>query len=242
MKRILKNDWEHHKKDPDIRPFYHMRTELYVAEETVFRMNKIVLPKPLQRKVIKAAHSMGHFGITKTKKMLRERYWFESMNRMIEELLNQCFECRVTTKEHRSEPVKTTEIPNKPWEVISTDFGGPYPDGHYNLVMVDKRTRYPAVETTYSTAFKPTKEALIKMFAENGTPRIIESDNGPPFNSEDFRQFAEEEGFKHKKVTPDHPRANGEAESFMKMLNKTEQITHLQKQNRKIAINDMLRG
>ena len=74
------------------------------------------------------------------------------------------------------------------------------------------------------------------------SPRRLESDNGPPFNSKEFTEFAKKEGFCHHKVTPDHARANGEAESFMKLLNKTEQIAHLQKQNRNITIQEMLTG
>ena len=71
----------------------------------------------------------------------------------------------------------------------------------------------------------------------------IESDNGPPFNSTEFSEFAMQEGFQHHKVTPLHPRANGEAERFMRMLNKTEQIASLQGKNRferQNAIQDML--
>jgi hypothetical protein len=41
-------------------------------------------------------------------------------------------------------------------------------------------------------------------------------------------EFAENEGFKHHRVTPLHPRANGEAEKFMP-LNKTDQIAHMKK-------------
>ena len=66
------------------------------------------------------------------------------------------------------------------------------------------------------------------MFATHGTPRELESDNGPPFNSKEFAAFAQEEGFHHHRVTPGHARANGEAESFMKLLNKTEKIAHFQ--------------
>jgi hypothetical protein len=85
---------------------------------------------------------MGHLGMTKTKQMLREKYWFSTMNYMVEEMIKQCFECQVTTKQQRQEePLKMTEIPENPWEVVSVDFGGPYPDGHYNLVVIDKRTR-----------------------------------------------------------------------------------------------------
>ena len=239
---ILKGDWDKHKKDPDIEPFYLIREELSIAEGMLFRLDKIVIPQSLQRKTVKAAHSLGHLGITKTKQMLRAKYWFPKMNQLTEDILAQCFECRVTTKDHRQEPPKMTTIPAEPWEVISVDFGGPFPDGHYNLVAVDKRTRYPVVETTYSTAFEPTKGALKNMFATYGTPRSLESDNGPPFNSQQFSEFAREEGFHHKKVTPDHPRANGEAESFMKLLNKTEQIARLQNKTSKTAIQEMLTG
>jgi hypothetical protein len=71
-------------------------------------------------------------------------------------------------------------------------------------------------------------QKLKNTFATHGTPRRIESDGGPPFNSKEFSTFADEEGFYHHRVTPDHARANGEAESFMKMVNKTEQIARLQ--------------
>ena len=75
-------------------------------------------------------------------------------------MVGQYYECQVTTKQHDREPLKMTEIPNKPWQTVSVDFVGPYPDGHYNLVVIDKRTRYPEVETTYSTAVKPMTEKL----------------------------------------------------------------------------------
>ena len=55
-------------------------------------------------------------------------------------------------------------------------------------------------------------------------------------------RFAEEEGFHHHKITPGHPRANGNAESFMKILNKTEQIAHSQNLDRETAVQEMLTG
>ena len=137
---------------------------------------------------------------------------------MVEQIVGQCFECQVTKKQHRSEPVKMKPIPEKPWEIVAVDFGGPYPDGHYNLVAVDKRTRYPEVETTHSTAVKPTTNKLKKMFTTHGTPKQLDSDNGPPFGSEEFAKFAKEEGFHHHHITPEHPRAIVEVQSFMKIL------------------------
>ena len=70
QERIQKGDWNAYKKDPDIEPCFMIREELFRAE----RLDKIVIPSSLQRKVIKAAHSMGHLGITKTEQLLRNKY------------------------------------------------------------------------------------------------------------------------------------------------------------------------
>ena len=74
--RILTGDWEHHKKDPDIAPFYSLQNALYAVDGLLFRMNQIIILRSLQRQVIKAAHHLGHLGTTKTKQMIRGKYWF----------------------------------------------------------------------------------------------------------------------------------------------------------------------
>ena len=164
------------------------------------------------------------------------------MNKLVEQLVRQSYECQVTTNHHRNEPLKITDIPEKLWQVVSVDFGGPYSDGHYNLVIVDKRTRYPEVEVVYSTAAKPTKEKLKKVFATYGAPEQLETDNGPPFNSKELAGFALEEGFKHHRITPLHPRANGETENFVKLSNKTEQSARLENKSMTMAIQELLTG
>lgn len=59
----------------------------------------------------------------------------------------------VKSQQKSNEPVKMTKIPEKPWQVVSVD----YPDGHYNLVITDKKTRYPEVDLVHSAAEKETK-------------------------------------------------------------------------------------
>ncbi|KAK3748859.1 hypothetical protein QZH41_012061, partial [Actinostola sp. cb2023] len=59
-----------------------------------------------------------------------------------------------------------------------------------------------------------------KIFSEYGIPEKLRSDNGPPFNGNEFREFANYLGFLHRTITPYWPRANGEAERFMRTIKK----------------------
>ena len=154
--------WEHYKRDQDIVPFYPVKAELYEANGILMRMDKIILPDKLKLKSVKAAHKLGHLGITKTKQLLRQKYWFPELSSLVEETIGRCYECQVVTDSRVKEPTKIVQMPSEVWGEVSADFGGPYPDCHYNLVLIDKCSRYPAVEVVHSTSFKATRRAMKK--------------------------------------------------------------------------------
>ena len=62
------------------------------------------------------------------------------------------------------------------------------------------------------------KPVLDNLFSTFGAPETYKTDNWSPFQSHRFMDFAKKWGFKHRRVTPEWPRANGKAESFMKKL------------------------
>ncbi|CAC5422301.1 unnamed protein product [Mytilus coruscus] len=122
----------------------------------------------------------------------------------------------VTSKEHIQEPIKPTKILETAWHTLAADYRGPYPDGHYNLAVIDKRMRYPVVEQTKTTTTRATIGKLRNIFSTHEIPERLETDNGPSFSSNEFSNFATEMGFDHHKITPEHPRANGETEKVTK--------------------------
>ena len=75
------------------------------------------------------------------------------------------------------------------------------------------------------TSFGATRRKLKKICSTYGVPEIFPTDNRPPFNSRMFAVFAQESGFKHKQVTPLHPKVQGQVEGFNKMVNKAITIT-----------------
>ena len=90
----------------------------------------------------------------------------------------------------------------------------------YLLVVIDDYSRYPIVEVVNSTSATCVMPKLDRMFSMFDIPEVVKSDNGPPFNSEQFKQFSEYLGFRHRRITPYWPRANGEVERFMRTLKK----------------------
>ena len=114
---------------------------------------------------------------------------------------------------------------------MSVDFGGPYPSGDYLLAVVDDYSRFPEIEVVSSTSARSTIPKLDAIFARHGVPRVVKTDNGPPFNSKDFTQFASYLGFKHCKVTPLWPQANGGVERMMRTIKKTIQTAHVENKN-----------
>ena len=115
-----------------------------------------------------------------------------------------------------------TPLSSAPWKEIAVDFTGPYAPGEYLLVVVDKYSRYPEVEIVTSTSSKATIPKLDAIFARQGFPDVVETDNGPPFQGYEFARFSAFLGFTHRIVTPLHvwPRTNSKVEHLNRTLGK----------------------
>ena len=113
-----------------------------------------------------------------------------------------------------------SELPTAPWENIAVDYHGPLASGDYLLVVIDEYSRFPFVEISKSTSAKSTIPKLDKIFSITGIPSVLKSDNGAPFNSEEFRKFVGHLGISTRHITPEYPQANGLVENFNKMLDK----------------------
>lgn len=92
-----------------------------------------------------------------------------------------------------------SELPHHPWEKIAIDFFGPLQSGHHLLVTVDENSCFPLVEDLSSTTHEKVIQKLDDIFATSGVPTILKSDNGPPFNSEELKDFLNHLNIKHQK-------------------------------------------
>ena len=144
----------------------------------VLRDNRIIVPSKLRDQAVELTQVV-HQGIVKTKHLIREKVWFPGIDR-----IDNCLACQAVTpsKSSRIEPLKKTPLPSGPWKKLAMEFFGPYPSGDYLLVIIDEYSWLPEVEIIRSTSAKTVIPKLDAIFARQGIPDELKTDNGPPFS------------------------------------------------------------
>ena len=205
--------------------------ELTTIQGLVCRGDRIVIPNsklygmdtPLRQWVVDLGHS-GHLGISATKRLLRHRLWFPGMDKLVEDTVTACLPCQAATDKHSKDPLRPNKPPAEPWSTVYTDHWGPTPDNRHILVIIDALTRYPEVITVKGTSAHDNIHAFAEAFARHGTPQVLRSDNGAPFNGNDthlLQKWLTNMGVKHKpNLSAEDPEASGLVEAFMKHLKK----------------------
>ena len=169
------------------------------------------VPATIQNRTVEIAHE-GHLGIVKTKALMRLKVWFPSMDKLVEANVKSCLACQIATPVTSREPLQMSRLPDQPCEEMSVDLA--HVDGETLLILIDDYSRFPFIEPVTFEAVCAVIPKIDKIFAMFGTPDVLKSDNGPPFNGQDFAKLANVLGFKHRKVE------RGEVERFVKTLKK----------------------
>ena len=191
---IKTNKWDSH----TVKPFKAVKNELTTTiQGIILRGTRIVIPAVLQQQAIDIAYE-SHLGIEKTKPLIREKIWFPQIDSRVKDTIEQCITCQAVGKPQPPEPLRMTEMPKLPWTTVHVDFYGPLPTSEYLLVVVDRYSRLPEVEIVHSTRASTVIPKLDKIFSVHGIPDIIISDNGPPFNGDEYTQYAKALGIEAK--------------------------------------------
>jgi transposase InsO family protein len=210
--------------------FHPFANELCEFEGKLLRGTRIVIPEDLRKQTMVLAHE-GHPGISAMKQRLRSKVWWPQIDKDAEKWVKECYGCQLVSAADPAEPLCRTTLPQGVWEDIAVDFMGPLPSGHYLLVTVDYYSRYYEVDIMKSITAERTIERLKVIFARFGMPRTIRCDNGPQFDSEDFKTFCRQNDIYIKFSTPLWPQANGEVERQNRSLLKRLKISQAQKTN-----------
>lgn len=212
IKDYLKSEWPNRKNLPsELVPYYDIRDELFEEEDLLFYVNRLIIPAKLRKETLEKLHE-GHQGMEKCKNLARERIYWPGITKDIENFISQCAVCQKYRKKNAKEPIQQREIPDTPWNSVATDifqFGK-----HDYLVMVDYYSKYPEIARLTSKTATAVVNATKIIFARHGIPFELIADN-MPFASVEYRQFAQDWGFKVITSSPRYPQSNGEAERYV---------------------------
>ena len=109
------------------------------------------------------------------------------------------------------EPVRTTPLPQGPWQEISVDLLEILGNNHL-LVVVDYYSRWIEAILLKKTDAQHVIRSMEAIFRTHGLPEAVRSANGPPFASREFEGFLDYLGIEHKKGVPYWPQSNGQVE------------------------------
>lgn len=82
---IETNQWS----DPKVREYNEVKDKLLVYKGTILRGNRVVVPNTLRDRAVDLAH-VGHQGIVKTKRLIREKVWSLGVDKMVKGKVNSC--------------------------------------------------------------------------------------------------------------------------------------------------------
>jgi transposase InsO family protein len=226
-------------KSLTVNNYFPIRSELSRIRYLVLRGTRLIIPQALRLRCIQLAHE-GHLGIVGTKQMLRSKVWWPNMDKEVEHYVKSCHGCQITSTMPNPEPLKPTQLPSGPWEDLAVDLLGPLPSGHYVLVVIDYYSRYYEIDIIKDISSEKIVDCLETMFARNGLPKTIKSDNGPQFVSKYVEQYLKDINVKHSKTIPLHPAANGEVERQNRSLMKRIRIAQAESSNWKTEVRKYL--
>ena len=199
----------------DLSPFRKRYTELSVLDGCILWGSRVVIPSVFRQSLLQELH-ITHLGMSRMKSLARSYVWWPGLDSQIEEVCRHCVECCAANRIPPKVPAHPWMIPQFPWQRVHVDHA--YFGRHLLLVVVDAYSKWPEVYIVSSTSAQQTIDKLRQIFACHGLPATLVSDNGSPFQSTEFQQFAAANGIPHRRVPPYHPASNGLAENMVKTV------------------------
>ncbi|XP_049308593.1 uncharacterized protein K02A2.6-like [Bactrocera dorsalis] len=166
----------------------------------------------LPQNILELLHD-GHWGTVRMKQKARHHVWWPNIDDDIANVTRQCEICKVGNPAPIRQYLSWPEA-KAPWEGVHIDFAGPIFDSMW-LICVDAYSQLPFVTQLSSTTTDNTIHSLKSIFAIEGLPNTLVSDNGPQLTSDAFQQFCKLHGITHITTAPFHPASNGLAERFV---------------------------
>ena len=199
-----------------VKPNFNVRYELVTNNGIIFKGSYCVVPSSLRPKILERIHA-AHVGVEESLRRACESVYWPGMNAAIKDFIEKC-DIRGSWKTHRQrrEPLHQHGRPTRHWAKVGIDLFSLEGRPSKFLITADYWSNYFELEELKKTDATAVIRFLRRQFATHGIPDEVISDNGPPFQSQQFEAFARKWMFRHRTTSPYHSQANGLVESAVK--------------------------
>ena len=159
-----------------LRPYWHIRDSLHIADNIVFTHQRIVVLRSLQAYMLQLIHE-SHFGIEKIKARALELLYWPKMNADIERIIGDCGLCIKFQNKQQREPLLSHEIFNERYFKVGMDVLT-FQNKDY-LVIVDYYSKYSELLPLHDKIARTIVEQCKSVFSHHGIPVEVVSDNMP---------------------------------------------------------------
>ena len=213
--QLTQQGWPHHRRHvPRIaRRYFDFRDELSTDDGLLLKGPCIVIPNSLKEEYLHRLHE-GHLSTNKTQENAREHLYWPGMDADISDYTKRCQEC-IKRSRMPKEPLQPHDIPAGPWLKLGMDYFNF--NGTSYVLISDYFLKFPYMFKA-KTNFWCLRDHLINLFAIEGYPDEIVTDNGPPFSSQEFNRFLSKLGITHTTSSPLYPRSNGSVERMVQTV------------------------
>lgn len=204
-------------------------TELKNKTIVICIPQKVIHDKHEQQRLIKFYHENnifgGHCGTKRLQKQLHSKFYWKGMSKQIAQYVKKCNECQLNKPKAKIiEPLKITETPQKPFDIIVIDLVGPLPttenNNKYIVTAICELSKYliciPIPNKEAKTVAKAIVENILLTF---GLFKTIKTDLGSEFKNSVIKELCEILQIDHHFSTAYHHETLGSIERNHRSLN-----------------------
>ena len=114
--------WSENKGDTpvNIHSYWLYREEISAQDGVLYRGSRVIIPHSMRAVMLQKVHS-SHEGVNACLRRAKDVVYWPGLKGEIQNLVSLCETCHNFLTKQQKEPMMTSEIPCRPWQIIAQD-------------------------------------------------------------------------------------------------------------------------